>query len=251
MIKQLSLLSALVCMSANAAENIYDADAQAGANTQYTQGPISEVLIQSRSAKNIAGRFFVSDPNAQCTSAQVINEHTWQPLVQLTVKDNTALYGEIPVGHESAPKSLQITCTSENNTYTVHHKIPAAPQINWEAAVKVSNWVSGSHAGYYENIDYTSTVFINNNAPDGQCFFTKLVGDTPNVIESTQDLSSFESEQISTAGPALGGGGLAYTYLVSQIICKNAGGVSVAVEDWDLGYDHNHAPDRNFSVYSY
>lgn len=251
MIKKLSLLSAVVCMSANATENIYDADMQAGASTQYAQGPISEVLIQSRSALHIAARFFVTDPNAQCTRAQVINENTWQPLAELTVQDNTALNGELPVGYETVPKSLQITCHSENETYTVHHKIPAAPQINWDARVEVSNWVNGSHAGYYENIDYTSTAFINNNAPDGQCFFTKLVGDTPNVIETKKDLSSFNSEYFSTAGPALGDGTLAYRYLVSQIICKNAGGVTVAVEAWDLGYDHNHAPDRDFSVYSY
>ncbi|WP_440053491.1 hypothetical protein ACSLBF_11270 [Pseudoalteromonas sp. T1lg65] len=250
MIKKLSLICAVVAMSAQSHENIYDTDSEPGISTQYTQGPISKVLIQSRSALNISALFFVTDPDTQCTKARVINENTWQPLAELTIHSNTALSGTLPSGYESAPKSLQITCHSENETYTVHHKIPAAPQITWDSEVEVSDWVDGNHAGYYNNIDYTSTAFIDNKAPDGECFFTKHVGATPNIIETKNELP-FSSEYFSTSGSALGGGEHAYIYLVSRIICQNAGGVTVAVEAWDLGYDHHNAPDRDYSVYSY
>ncbi|TQF71141.1 hypothetical protein [Pseudoalteromonas luteoviolacea] len=250
MIKKIALMCAVVSMSAVSNEVIYDTDAQAGISTQFTYGPISEVQVQSRSALHLSARFFVTDADVNCSNAQVINENTWQVLAELPVQGNTAITGSLPGGFESMPKSLQITCYSDSKTYTVHHKIPAAPTINWESQVAVSGWVNGSHAGYYENINYVSAAFVNNNAPDGQCTFSNLVGQAPNVIESKQGLA-FNSAHFSTEGVALADGQYVYRYVVSEIICKNAGGTTRAVEAWDLGYDHNPVPDRDYTVYSY
>ncbi|ESP91437.1 hypothetical protein [Pseudoalteromonas luteoviolacea] len=250
MIKSLSLVCAVVSMSAVSNEIVYDADLEAGASTQYTQGPISEVVVQSRRALHISALYTVTTPDAQCTSASVINENTWQPIAELAVQGNTAINGAIPEGYESTPKALKITCHSANQTYTVFHKVPAAPQITWQGDVVASGWTSGDHAWYYKNIDYSSTAFINNNAPDGQCIYSNLVGLTPNVIEE-KDGTPFNSAYFSIEGIALAGGGLSYDTMVSEIVCKNAGGTTRALEIWDLGFDHNPAPTREITVYSY
>ncbi|MDK1285937.1 hypothetical protein [Pseudoalteromonas umbrosa] len=250
MTNKIALICAMASMSAVSDEVIYDTDSQAGSNTYYAQGPISEVEVQSRSASYLSARFFVSGADVNCPKAQVINENTWQVLAELPVQGNTAITGTLPSGFESTPKSLQITCHSDSKTYSVYHKIPAAPGINWESQITVSNWVNGSHAGYYANINYVSAAFVNNNAPDGLCTFSNLVGQTPSVIESKQGVA-FNSAHFTTEGTALADGQYVYRYVVSEIICKNAGGTTRAVEAWDLGYDHSPAPDRDYTVYSY
>ena len=79
-----------------------------------------------------------------------------------------------------------------------------------------------------------------------------MVGDAPSFIDDKSGVP-FDSEYFSTEGSALAGGGAdrVFTLVISEIICKNAGGTTRALEVWDLGVDHNKAPYREYTVYSY
>lgn len=234
-----------ISSSTFALEVIYDEDAAAGVTSKYTHGPINEVIMNTRSTQYIEARYILDAKDNLCTKATLLDEQTWNVIAQLQIIDNAVATGSVPEGYETKDKSLQLDCSAGEKEYSVHHKIPAAPKITWDASVNVSDWTDGGFKpGYYNDIDYTSNVGIDNNAPDGRCFFETMgQSSTPNVIKDKNNLVPFSYEQFNVQGKAEGS-----EYLVSQIVCRNAGGITRATELWDLGSPSSHEPKRDFHI---
>ncbi|MDK2596055.1 hypothetical protein [Pseudoalteromonas obscura] len=230
-------LAASVLLTGNvyALEPIYDADSNSGRTTQYNHGPVKSVMVQTSSAHYFAAYLTLND-QASCADAGLYNEAGNKLIAQLNVADNKSVSGPVAEGHETLAKVLKVTCyDAEGSSYSVHHKVPAAPAITYDRAMQFDNWnVGGGRVpGYFESVHLTTQLSVNTFAPDGQCSILRFPnGDVPALFNGKFSVENVHSNFYSH------GGKVAYdaysSSLTYAIKCVNAGGMTMLFDEWTI-----------------
>ncbi|KZN43781.1 hypothetical protein [Pseudoalteromonas luteoviolacea] len=224
---------AMFAGSAYALEPIYDADSNAGRTTQYSYGPVSSVSVQTSSAHYLAA-FITTNGQSSCTSAALYDEAGATLIAQLKVSDNKAVYGGVDAGFETLPKVLKLTCHDSNRSFLVHHKVPAAPSINYERALEFANWQpSGNRApGYFADVTVEPQLAIDTYAADGQCSIVEFNASGPKLFNGAAQVSGIHSDFFSQSAQT---DYHAYSAsLIYGIKCSNAGGTTLLVDEWSV-----------------
>ncbi|TMP37853.1 hypothetical protein CWB96_21780 [Pseudoalteromonas citrea] len=225
---------------AQATQTIYDQDTKANRVSDYQYGPVAQIMVPNTSSISyIESIVTLSSVEAQCNEAALYNDTTNSKIADLTVSF-PAVYGNIPTGFAQAEKSIRLSCTQGNDSFIVHHKVPAAPTITWSSDVVASGWADNScvgrdcptYPGYFSDVQYSAQILVNNNADDGTCSTINHVGQAPDLLPGYQHSTPINSNHFAPSGKAIydANGG----YLVTRIICQNAGGTTVGVEVWDI-----------------
>ncbi|KZN69771.1 hypothetical protein [Pseudoalteromonas luteoviolacea] len=223
--------SMLTVGNAYALESIYDADSSAGRTTQFNYGPVSSVSVQTSSSHYLAA-YVTTRNQATCTSAALYDEAGTNLVSQLQISDNKAVFGSIDMGYETLPKVLKLTCYDNNHSYLVHHKVPAAPSINYERTLDVANWVSAGDRtpGYYADVTLSPQLAINTFVADGLCNVVEFNAVGPKLFNGESQVNNIHSDFYSQHAKT---GYDAYSStLVYGIKCSNAGGTTLLVDEW-------------------
>ncbi|WNO11580.1 hypothetical protein [Teredinibacter sp. KSP-S5-2] len=240
-----SSLSILLTQIAFAQTPIYDPDAQANRTTIYNNGPVAKIHVNSSSNYYNESLITSSDVQTICNSAEVIVESTGYVLGTATLQAITISANEtgyvastaLPNGYENQEKALIVNCSLSQNDYSVHHKIPATPSIQLQSELVGSNWVPPVNytPGFFLNLEYDATLFVDNHADDGSCSNGNLTSFTPLFTFN----SPFYSDSFSAAGSAYYSS-IFYPDFVKSISCTNSGGTTVLFEEFHLSkYDPN------------
>ncbi|AOT10884.1 hypothetical protein [Pseudoalteromonas luteoviolacea] len=226
----------LATFNAHALETIYDADSNAGKLTQYQYGPVQSILMQSASSHYFTA-FFDAANQATCTEAALFDEISGTLLTHLTVADNKVIFGAVEQGKETSAKVIKLTCHDNNRSYLVHHKVPAAPSINFDRTLQFDNWQDGGrYPGYYQSVTMDIQLSVNTSAPDGECRLVKFGnGDVPGVFNGQVSVRNIHSDVFTHSGKAL------YdafsSSLTYAIRCENSGGTTMLFDEWRITQD--------------
>lgn len=240
-----SSLSILLTQIVFAQTPIYDPDAQANRTTLYGNGPIAKVHVNSSSNYYNESLITSSDDQTTCSSAEIIVESTGYVLGTASLQAVTISANErgyvastaLPNGYENQEKALIINCSLNQSDYAIHHKIPATPSVQLQSQLTGSNWVPPANytPGFFLNLDYDATLFIDNHVNDGSCSNGNLSSSTPLFTFN----SPFYSNSFSATGPAYYSS-IFYPNFVKSISCTNSGGTTVLIEEFHLSkYDPN------------
>lgn len=237
-----------MCFSTQAAQTIYDEDTKAERTTIYSSGPVQQMTTLSSSAYSMQIHYTTKD-YVSCPQAAVYDEATDQ-LISDFYASNQVITGSIPPGLEKTEKSLRLNCEYTNGEkYTIHHKIPAVPNIQWESQLTPENLVPASayNPSYYQELNYDSQVLFNNHVGDGECVAGNNVGTTPLLLGDSNRVTNRVSDYFVTSGQAYYQD-IRTPYLVSELICKTAGGTTRAVEIWTINENTKEKAVREFSI---
>ncbi|RJE78428.1 hypothetical protein BGP78_04725 [Pseudoalteromonas sp. MSK9-3] len=219
--------------TAYATQTIYDQDTKANRVSVYQYGPVAQIMVPNTSSISyIESIVTLSSVQAQCHQAALYNDITNSKVADLTVSF-PAVYGNIPIRSAEAEKPIRLSCTRGNDSFIVHHKVPAAPTITWSSDVIASDWADNScvrrdcptYPGYFSDVQYSAQILVNNNANDGTCSTINHVGQTPDLLPDYLHSTPIQSNHFSPSGKAIYDAN--GEYLVTRIVCKNAGGTRV------------------------
>ena len=248
--KKITLLAmAFFGFSAQATQTIYDQDSQANHITSYSFGPVARVQVNTSTADYIEALVIVASSDVSCQQAALYNDRQDTKIVDLDAR-SPVFTGALPRGNEAFEKSIRIHCTQGDETFVVHHKVPAAPQIIWNSTVTAENWIypCGDHCyyGYFDDVEYSSQIFIDNRTDDGICYSNNYLGETPDLLLGYQESTPLHSDHFSTVGEAIYNANA--SVMVNEVICKNAGGTTRALEVWII---KKNTIEREFHTHSY
>ncbi|MDK1288184.1 hypothetical protein [Pseudoalteromonas umbrosa] len=237
--KVIHALAVGILMTGNtyAFETIYDADSNAGKTTQYPYGPVKSVMVQTTSSHYFTA-FFDTAAHASCNAAALYNELSGAVIAPLTVADNRVVFGAVEHGNETVAKVIKLTCHDDERSYLVHHKVPAAPTINYDRSLQLDNWTdAGSrYPGYFQSVTLTAQLSVNTHAPDGECHVVEFGNsDVPGLFNGQMHINNLHSDVFNQTGKVLYD---AYSSSMTYAIrCSNSGGSTMLFDDWKINQD--------------
>ena len=230
--KYLSSVFVAACVSNSAlAGVIYDQDSQSNRVSTYTHGPVSKVEVVTSNSRYFQGFYETQGVGAECSHVAIFDDVAGYKIGDLNISD-VAFYGEVPEGNIHNAKSLRLTCQVDGVDYVVHHKVPGAPKVTLESNIVASQWqpIFGRTPGHYKDVQYSASVFIDNQADDGQCYVADQVGKMPKALPLHPEVIQFNTNHFTMDGAAYYD---AYRpFLVKMIFCSNAGGTTILGDEW-------------------
>ena len=235
-----TVFATMVLMSTNvfATSIIDDSDGSAGRVTYFENAPVDGLVTLSSSAYNLTIYTPRYQNNAPCQSGVVYELDSGKELALLNIdSQNTQLLtGLIPKGYEHKEKIVEALCTDlDGQTAIVRHKLPYAPKIKWQSELIANNWGSSNldqNIEYYQNVNYSTLINIDNGEPEATCSIHKYgIGTIPKIFKERHRYG-FHADVIRTSGE------VEYdtrnNIFAIELSCRGAGGTVQAVEMWNI-----------------
>ncbi len=218
--------------------NIYDTD---GTNRQsnLSTGPVSSLITASSAARELTVYVHRENINSSCHHGTVYDQNSGETITSVNIASAGAMPlidkvdALLPDSALNTVKVLKLTCTDENNdTFAIHHKIPAAPQITWNATVEpTGEFVYQNQSyNYHNEIRYSGIINVNNQTTEGYCYSSADRGVPLYLFHGNNGKGDFHSDvfvadrTFTNTAPVL----------YQSVTCVNPAGRTRILKVWEL-----------------